>query len=143
MGSKPVIINFGIDSMKHFEIPAGASSQDFEEGTISSAGRLRFQKWKVAVEDDNIYPKNTLEDEIDAVVSDFDNQTFQEEKVDAARAEKDRELAQYKHEAERKQRIANELGRKSSAPKKSSKRSKRSSGTDSSNVKPSNAEQKV
>ena len=141
--SKPVIINFGVDSSKHFGIPAGASSQDFEEGSVSSAGRLRFKKWKAAVEDDSIYPQNTLEDDMDAVVSEFDSQSFQEEKVDAARAEKDRELAQYKHEAERKQRIANEMGRKASTSKKSSRRNKKSSSSNAGSGEASATQPKV
>ena len=118
--SKPLVVNFGMDSLKQIGLPAGATAADFEDGNINSLGRVRFSKWKAAVEER--YPKNTLEDEMDAIVSDFDNQEFQEEKIDVARAEKDHELAQYKHEAERKLRIAEEMAKE--GPKKKSKSSK-------------------
>jgi len=118
--AKPLVVNFGMDSLKQIGLPPGASAADFEDGNINSLGRVRFSKWKAAVEER--YPKNTLEDEMDAIVSDFDNQEFQEEKIDAARVEKDHELAQYKHEAERKLRIAEEMAKE--GPKKKSKPSK-------------------
>jgi dynein light intermediate chain 2 len=97
--SKPVICNFGSDSLSDIGSPPGASTSEYESGRST-----RLSKWKAAVEDFNIYPAE--EDEMmDAILKDVDDGAFPESAVDGVRSEHDDNLVRYRKDVERKARL--------------------------------------
>ena len=97
--SKPVVCNFGSDSLSEIGSPPGASRSEYESGRST-----RLSKWKAAVEDSNIYPAE--EDEMmDAILADVDTGAWLEGAVDGCRAERDDALVRYRKGVERKARL--------------------------------------
>ena len=101
--SKPVVCNFGSDSLAEIGAPPGGGGgrSEFDSGRSTGLG-----KWKAAVEDRSIYPAE--EDEMmDAILADVDMATgaWTESAVDACRAERDDALIRYRKDVERKARL--------------------------------------